>query len=106
MAAARYKIANKERVTLAQAALCHGTSVDYLEAAIVVLKTNDQALIDRVERGDVSLKPLARLLKPAVRLMEALANTTSAQKTAASRAHGNPDQLWTDMIEPLLEAAE
>jgi|SRR6516165_9378485 hypothetical protein len=100
------EIANKERVTLAEAALRHGTSVRYVEAAVLLLMSGDQRLLDRVEHGRVSLLPVARLLKPVIRLAEALANATSTQRTAAARAFGHPDLLWDDMVEPQLSAAQ
>jgi hypothetical protein len=99
------KIANKQLVTLKEAARCHGTNVPYIQAAIMVLKANDQHLVGRILSGE-RLLAVAKLLTPQIKLAELLADASPAARTAASRAFGHPDLIWDDMVAPLINAAQ
>jgi hypothetical protein len=124
--AARFYI-SEQPVTLKQAALCHGTNVAYVQAAIKVLKANEPDLVDRILVGEISLQVVAKLLAPQVKAIEALKtsswvnlraiftatgftndlstmlpNSSPAELAAAGRAFGNPDVLFDQMIAPLL----
>jgi len=127
----RDRVANKESVTLEGAALCHGTNISYLRAAITVLKAGDRNLADRVVQGVLSILTAAKLVKPQVRAIEALKDanpanlaaiyaatgftnelaklltkSSSTERTDAARAFGHVDAIWADMVDPLISAAE
>jgi len=129
--AAKFYVANKDSVTLEGAALCHGTNISYLRAAITVLKAGDRNLADRVVQGVLSILTAAKLVKPQVRAIEALKDanpanlaaiyaatgftnelaklltkSSSTERTDAARAFGHVDAIWADMVDPLISAAE
>jgi hypothetical protein len=120
------KVGNKERVSLKEAAVRHGTNAVYLRAAIIVLKANDQNWIGRLLHGDTILAA-AKLLEPQVKAIEALkdansanlqaiytatgftneltkllAKSSSAERTSAARDFGHPDIIWDQMVVPTI----
>jgi hypothetical protein len=128
--AARFYI-SEQPVTLKQAALCHGTTIPYIEAALIVIQVDDEHHLEtRILRGDESLLRVAKKLATRVKAIEALeaANLADLQaiyaatgftnsllkafvdaspeaRAAAARAFGHPDQLFDEMIAPLISAA-
>jgi hypothetical protein len=75
-------------VSLARAAECCGSNVLYLRAAIVLLKTENAALLDRVLRGRESLTAAANRAQHVADLMSAYRGASDADRVTFARTAG------------------
>jgi hypothetical protein len=117
--------------TLEDAAAHVGSCKPYVEAAITLIKSDDQQLIQRVMHGNVSILVAAESVKPLVMLLAGFAQASPgvkdvffartgctadlgkklvasmpAERTQAARRLGNPETIWNEMVLPLVTAAE
>ena len=79
---------NKAVPTLASAAECVGSNVQYIKAAIVLLKAEDPALLSRALRGHVPLLAAAKQARCLVELIAAYRSAGDPDRIAFARACG------------------
>lgn len=92
---------NKWVPTLATAAGSCGSNIEYVRAAVVLLRGDDETLQTSVLTGHTSLLAAAAQVRRLVDLIAAYRNASSAQKAAAGRAVGI-DMVWDEMIIPTI----
>jgi hypothetical protein len=108
--------------TLVAAAVFAGSNVHYVRAALALLQNGDEALIDHVRRGNVSILAAAKQVQPQVKLIEAYKKATpanreafypvadlgehilysSAEKRAAAGRVVGVDLIWDGLINPVI----
>jgi hypothetical protein len=86
--------------TLALAAACCGSSVRYVEAVTVLLKTENTTLLDRVLKGHAPLLSTAAQAKRVADLVAAYRRADDADRVAFMRTCGTED-----ILNELVEAA-
>lgn len=79
---------NKAVPTLASAAECVGSNVQYIKAAIVLLKAEDPTLLSRALRGHVPLLAAAEQARCLVELIAAYRNARDQDRVAFARVCG------------------
>jgi hypothetical protein len=87
--------------TLADAAEKCGSGIRYVEAAVTLLRTNDEALIATALAGDRSLLEIATEVRRRANLVTAYRKASAADKIALAKAVG-PSVLWDDVLAPVL----
>ena len=87
--------------TLHEAATLVASSPSYIEAATVLLQSDDQTLIKQVLRGNVCLLEAAARVKPRVRLVKAYREATPGDLRAFVDTIG-VDRLFDEAIAPTL----
>jgi hypothetical protein len=120
-----------EGVTLEETAARHGSGVAYVRAAITLIKSADERLINAVLRGDIPIMAAAKTVAPLVMLLDGyakaspkvkddffnitgctsdfgkhLAASSAAERTAGAKRFGDAEALWDQMVMPLVRAAE
>jgi hypothetical protein len=74
--------------TVAEAAFMTGASASYVEAAIAVLRAEDETLIEAVRTGEISLLKAAAQVKRRAELITALRRASPDDRAAAGRVLG------------------
>jgi hypothetical protein len=74
--------------TLSEAARMAGTHVGYIQAAIAVLRAEDETLIEAVRTGEIALLKAAAQVKRRAELITALRRASPDDRAAAGRALG------------------
>jgi len=92
------------RKSLADAALCCGSNPHYVHAAVIVLQSEDEPLLQRVLSGDVSLLAAAKQVRQVAELVAAYRKTSAADHVAFARTIG-PTVLFDDMLVPAVDGA-
>jgi hypothetical protein len=87
--------------TLAAAAYGCGSNVIYVRAAVIVLKSENTALLDQVLEGDLPLLEAARQVEQLGKLVAAYRGASAADRVAFARAIG-PSTLFDDSLVPAL----
>jgi hypothetical protein len=120
-----------EGITLEEAAARHGSGVAYLRAAITLIKSADEGLINAVLAGDIPIMAAAKTVAPLVTLLTGyakasskvkdaffaatgctndlglhLAASSATERTVGAKRFGDAEALWTEMVLPLVQAAE
>jgi hypothetical protein len=115
--------------TLEAAAAHVGSCKAYIEAAITLIESDDQKLIERVLCGDISILAAAESVKPLVMLLigfaqasprakdaffartgctadlgKKLVASAPAERTQAAQQLGDPEVIWSEMVMPLVTA--
>lgn len=90
--------------TLAGAATMSGSSIGYIQAAMLVLQAEDEALVNRVRRGQVPLLTAARQVKRRVKLINALRKASAEDRVAALKHVADAQEILN--IAVAAEAAE
>src|SRR5262249_2128724 len=88
-------------LTLRMAAELCGSNVAYVQAAIIILQTEDLALRDAVLSGKVPLLTAAAAMKSTAKLISAYRASDGADKFALGQAV-TPEKVWTATILPVL----
>jgi hypothetical protein len=86
--------------TGAQAAAVAGCSRPLIDAARVILESQDQALLRVVLSGQIALMPAAGTVRRRVRLIESFKAASPADRVALSRAVG-PDAVFDSVMAAL-----
>jgi hypothetical protein len=87
--------------TIAVAALYHGSTPNYVVAAIVILRSKDEHALNLVLQGRWALLEAAAKLKPRVRLIEAFDHASPADRAALGRMR-SVTAIWDEVIMPAL----
>jgi hypothetical protein len=87
--------------TLTIAALSCGSHKDSVAAALVILKTEDNALLADVLSGHVPLLSTARSMKHAVELIDAFRQSDTTELQIFGRAIG-PERIFDQVVIPTL----
>jgi hypothetical protein len=90
--------------SLADAALRCGSNPHYVHAAVIVLQSEDKALLHRVLSGDVSLLAAAKQVQQVAKLVAAHRKASAADRVAYARTIG-PTVLFDDMLVPAIDGA-
>jgi hypothetical protein len=118
-------------ISLEEVAARHGSNVQYVRAAITLLKSGDQRLIEAVMRGDTPILTAAKAVVPLVMLLTGyeqaspkarddffaatgctndlgkhLAASSAAERTEGAVRFGDAEVIWNEMVLPLVRAAE
>jgi hypothetical protein len=121
-------VASEAGVTLQEAADSHGASATYLQAALKVVRTNDERLVKRVVHDQVPLLAAEQIALARTQLIQGckaaspedrealfratgltsdlgklLRVSTPEERTKAARDFGHVDKIWDDMIEPQIK---
>jgi hypothetical protein len=109
------------KLSLKETALCVGSNIHYLRAALVLLDHGDLDLIDRVLHRERDILLAARSVAPLVKLLTAfrtaspgtqaifsgvtgLVDLSSPAARTAAASKFDPEVIWTDMVEPRISA--
>ncbi len=92
---------NNSIQTLAEAAISTGSNIRYVTAAVTLIKSENQILIDRVLRGHVTLLSAAAQVRRVADLVSAYRAASTDDLVALGRTVG-PEQLFTNVIEPAI----
>ena len=87
------------RTTIAAAAMCCGSNVTYVRAALAVLKTEDPALQQQVLEGCCSLLATAAEVRNRSALIDAYRTASTADRIAFAKAVG-ADMLFDNVVVP------
>jgi hypothetical protein len=87
--------------TLQAAAICCGTCVTYVRAAITTLKAGDIRLLDRVVRGREPLLKAAASVANAVALTETFRKASGPEREQFGRMAG-PAEVFDSVVTPAL----
>jgi hypothetical protein len=85
--------------SLADAAEACGSNSHYVKAAITLIKSEDNALLNRVLAGHVGLLAAATEMKPRAKLLESYRAATTEDRVAFARAVGASD-LFDNVVVP------
>jgi hypothetical protein len=85
---------------LLEAAESCGSNVAYIRAAIVVLRSENSALLDRVLRGHIPLLDAARQVQQIVDLVAAYRAASEQDHVAFARAAG-PERLFDELVQAI-----
>jgi hypothetical protein len=83
--------------TLAAAARSCGSNVEYVRAALVILKANDPALESRVRCGVVPLLEAAHQISPVVKMVSIFGAVDAKTRIAFFRKYGNTESVLNDL---------
>src|SRR6266436_1789430 len=83
---------------LVKAAESCGSNVNYVRAAIVLLRSENSVLLDRVFRGHVPLLAAASQVERLVKLIAAYRKTDEKDHVAFARAAG-PERLFDELVQ-------
>jgi hypothetical protein len=75
-------------LTLSDAACMTGSNVNYVQAAITVLRAEDAALVEAVRTGEIALLAAAAQVRRRADLITALRNASAEDRAAAGRVLG------------------
>lgn len=81
-------VASGQAATARQAALCVGSTSQYVAAASVLLKTESSQVLHMVLSGRIALLAAAREAKPVANLVEAYRNASTADRLIFSHTVG------------------
>jgi len=87
--------------TLTAAAIACGSSVPYVAAAITVLKSEDNGLLDRALRGATPLLAAASEAEAVARLVSAYCGASAGDLAAFTRTIGVAN-IWDKILVPVL----
>jgi hypothetical protein len=93
----------QEFMTLEGAAIRHGSSVAYVRAAVILLKSENQQLIDQVLRGELLILEAAKLMVQFVKLVAAHRAATPANLNDFFTATGCTADLAKHLVGSLPE---
>ena len=80
--------ASGQAETVAVAAACTGSTPIHVRAAVVVLKSEDEQLLDRILRGDLCLLAAAKAARGTARLVDAYRRASEQDLVRAARVIG------------------
>ena len=86
--------------SLAVAALCHGSCVA-VRAAVILLKSENLVLLERVRRGHIPLLAAAKQVKQVAALVDAYRSAGAADRVMFAKAIG-PTTLFDSALVPAL----
>jgi hypothetical protein len=92
---------DKSIPTLAGAAVSVGSNIAYVKAAVVLVKSENQILLDRVLEGHVTLLAAAAQVQRVADLVSAYRAASTDDLVALGRTVG-AEQLFTNVIEPVI----
>jgi hypothetical protein len=87
--------------TLLAAALCHGSNIGYVRAAITVLKADDARLVRRVLRGHEPLLKAAASVANAVLMAETFRKASGPERELFGRMAGAAELFDTAVVTAL-----
>jgi hypothetical protein len=87
--------------SLAVAALCHGSCVAYVRAAVTLLKSENLVLLERVLRGHIPLLAAAKQVKQVAALVDAYRTAGAADRVMFAKLIG-PTTLFDSALVPAL----
>jgi NAD(P)H-nitrite reductase large subunit len=87
--------------SVAAAALSCGSCIAYVQAALVLLKSENVAMLERVLCGQVPLLVAAKQLKQVAALVDAYRAAAAVDRVAFARAVG-PTVLFDDTLVPAI----
>lgn len=85
--------------SLAAAALCCGSCRAYVQAALILIKSENMTLIERVRRGHVPLPTAAKQMKQLADLVNAYRTAGAADRVAFAKTIG-PTTLFDSALVP------
>src|SRR5262245_56403608 len=98
MTAARVYLIKGENITLEEVAARHGASVQYVRAAIMLIKSKDQPLIDSVMLGNVPILTAAKQAAPLAMMLTAYGEASAKNKDDFFVATGCTNDLGKQLI--------
>jgi hypothetical protein len=100
LTAARHYLDHKVP-NLAAAALCCGSSVTYVQAALILIKSENETLLERVRRNQMPLQAAAAQIKQIANLVNAYRAASAADRVAFARTIG-PTTLFDSALVPAI----
>jgi hypothetical protein len=86
---------------LTAAALCCGSCRPYVKAAIVLLRSENSVMLERVRRGHIPLLAAAKQVKQVAALVDAYRSAGAADRVMFAKAIG-PTTLFDSALVPAL----